>query len=194
MDEIQLNEFLKLSKEDLKGKVVCFPTDTVYGLGAMVEDEAAIAKIYQMKKRDMNKPLAILCPGIEAIQDYVKYISEQAQTWMNTYWPGGLTLIFEKKNLSDSITKGSKTVAFRMPNCEISLSILSHFGLMATTSVNYTGEKEYNTIQEIKQVFGKEIDYIITDPASFSSKPSTVVDVSKDVATVLRQGDIIIKT
>lgn len=192
MDEIRLTDFLKLTKKDLEGKVVCFPTDTVYGLGAMANDEVGIQKIYQIKQRDKNKPLAILCSGVEAIKKYVKYISPQAQEWINTFWPGGLTLIFEKKNLSDSITKGASTVAFRMPDSNIAHAILDRFGLMATTSVNYAGEKEYNSVQEINQVFGSQIDYIITDAASFSSKPSTVVDVSKEIPTVLRQGDIIV--
>lgn len=186
MEKITLQELLKL---DITGKVVCFPTDTVYGVGAKVDDLEAINKIYQMKHRDTSKPLAILCGKVEQIFNYTQNISPKAYELMEKYWPGALTIIFEKSNsLSDEITKGLPTVAFRMPNSEIALSILNHFGLMATTSVNISGDKEMNDVDLIYQTFDGYIDYIVTDYQELVSLPSTIVD-SRNLK-VLRQGSV----
>lgn len=192
MDQIRLIDFLKLERKDIQNKVICFPTDTVYGIGACIGDDVAIEKIFVAKRRDANKPLAILCPDRKSIAPFVKKVTHKADRLMQQYWPGSLTLIFEKNNISDEITKGASTVAFRMPNSAIALAILEKFGLMAVTSVNISGEKEINTIEEIQETFQDDIDYLIIDPSEFSSVPSTVVDVSGDVLRVLRQGDIII--
>ena len=118
MEKISLEALLT---RDIRGKVICFPTDTVYGVGAMVDDEAAIARIFELKKRDANKPLAILCSSM-SIESYVERITPEARRLMEEYWPGALTLIFKRSaSISPLITKGVSTIAFRMPNCEVSL-------------------------------------------------------------------------
>lgn len=190
MDQIRLVDFLRLEPTAVVNKVICFPTDTVYGIGARIGDNEAIDRIFTAKKRDSNKPLAILCPNIESIKPFVRNVTSSAGMLMQKHWPGSLTLIFEKKNISDEITKGARTVAFRMPNSAIALAILEKFGLMAVTSVNISGEKEINSTDEIIQKFQGYIDFLITDTADFSAIPSTVVDVSGDSIRVLRQGDI----
>lgn len=183
MEKISLEALLT---RDIRGKVICFPTDTVYGVGAMVDDEAAIARIFELKKRDANKPLAILCSSM-SIESYVERITPEARRLMEEYWPGALTLIFKRSaSISPLITKGVSTIAFRMPNCEVSLRLIDHFGLLATTSVNISGEVELNDIADIEAKFGHEIDYIVTDPATFSRKPSKIIDVSGDELKVIR--------
>ncbi|HPN90338.1 MAG TPA: Sua5/YciO/YrdC/YwlC family protein, partial [Bacilli bacterium] len=93
---ISSREFCQMPKENLRGKVVVFPTDTVYGIGALLDDPDGIAKIYRIKHRDEQKPLAILVGEIEAIYPFVREISPEAKRIMEEYWPGELTLIFEK--------------------------------------------------------------------------------------------------
>ena len=69
-----IKDLNNLKKEDLIGKIICFPTDTVYGVGCILGDEEALDKIYELKNRDLSKPLAILVPNSESIKDYVKDI------------------------------------------------------------------------------------------------------------------------
>ena len=181
----------KLKKEDLIGKIICFPTDTVYGVGCILGDDIALDKIYELKNRDLSKPLAILVPNAEAILPYVKECPDIAKEYMATYWPGALTIIFNKKDaLCDIFTKGLPTIGFRMPNSKVALSVLEKFGPLATTSVNISNNPPLNDLDEIIKYFGDKIDFIIEDKEVVSKVSSTIVDVSKGDAIILRQGDI----
>ena len=182
MEKVTLNELLKLQKGDLKGKIVCFPTDTVYGVGAMFGDLEATNKIYKMKKRSENKPLAVLCSRVSQVEELC-LVNKKAKELMEKYWPGALTIILKEKD-SDS------TLAFRMPNSKVSLKLIDHFSLLSTTSVNTSGEKEMNDYHEIESKFSDFIDYLVIDEEVFSSVASTVVDVTGDSVKVLRQGYI----
>ena len=187
MDVITLKELLT---KDIKGKVVCFPTDTVYGVGALINDSVAINKIYHLKNRDKSKPLAVLT-GTRNIDEYVLEISDFSKQLMEQYWPGALTLIFKKSNIiSDKVTSGFDTVGLRMPNSNVALQILNKFGLMATTSVNISGSEPLNNVDDIIKHFKDEIDYLVIDKENTSNISSTVIDVSTDNYKILRQGDI----
>lgn len=183
MEKVTLEELLKL---DITNKVICFPTDTVYGVGALVKDVSAVQRIYQMKRRSNDKPLAILT-GTKDIEKYVKNVTKEARRLMDEGWPGALTLIFEKSDdIDDEITQGFKTIAFRMPNSKVALTILNHFGLMAVTSVNFSGQKELSSVKDIEETFSDWIDYIVTDEEKFSSVPSKIIDVTKDEIKIIR--------
>ena len=179
-----------LKNIDLKGKIICFPTDTVYGVGCKIDDLEAIKKIYEMKNRDFSKPLAVLCKD-KNIDEFVLNASIDALELMEKYWPGALTIIFKKSDKVNSLVSANlDTVGFRMPNSKIALSVLNEFGVMATTSVNISGEKALNDSDEIEQEFSEFIDYMIIEKESLSCNSSTVVDASGDKIKILRQGDI----
>ena len=183
MEKVTLDELLT---KDITNKVICFPTDTVYGVGAQVGDKLAINKIYEMKKRDYSKPLAILTPT-KNIDKYVVKISSEAHNLMDKGWPGALTLIFKKSNIiDDEITNGLDTIAFRMPDSKIALAILNHFGPLATTSVNISGSSPINDLETIVKLFSKYIDYLVTDKEEIKGMPSKIIDVSSDVIKVIR--------
>ena len=182
----------QLLTKDIRGCVVCFPTDTVYGVVAIVNDLEAIKKIYDLKERDYSKPLAILTASTK-LDDYVKNITPKARKLMDECWPGALTIIFEKKNIiPDLVTSNLSTVGFRMPNSKIALQILNHFGIMATTSVNISGSMPLNDLDTIIKLFKDKIDYIVTDKESLSHVSSTVVNCTTDKIKILRQGDVVI--
>lgn len=179
-----------LMNKDIKDKIICFPTDTVYGVGCLYNDITAIHKIYELKNRDYSKPLAILTPSSD-IEQYVKNINEQTKQLMNKYWPGALTIIFEKtEKIPLLATSNMSTVGLRMPNSKVALQILKHFGLMTTTSVNISGQPAINNLQEIIDNFGDKIDYIVTDLETTSNVSSTVISCINGNIKVLRQGDI----
>lgn len=184
-------EFCLLPKETLRGKVIVFPTDSVYGIGALVDDYEGQQKIYQIKHRVELKPLAILVANIDDIYPYVKAVTEDALKIMAQYWPGELTLIFEKAaHVPSALTMNLPTIGFRMPNSIVTLNILRHFGPLATTSINISGQPPLNSVEEIEAQFGDQIDYLITDKVTLSKLSSTVIDVTKTPFCVLRQGKI----
>lgn len=185
------NELLKLTKEDLCNKIVCFPTDTVYGVGCLMNDEVGVNKIYALKQRDKNKPLAILAYNIEQILPYIEKPSEEVMALMKKYWPGALTIIFNKnKTCKNIINQEIQTIGFRIPNSKIALDILQKFGVMATTSINLSGSAPLNDLNLIKQEFGNEIDYLIEDLEVTSNVSSTVIDATQKPFKVLREGNI----
>lgn len=165
----------------LEGKTLAFPTDTVYGVGALLNDEHAIHKIYELKQRDYSKPLAILVADINQIKDLVvdySLVEKAAQ-----FWPGAITFIFEKKNVSDLISKYS-TVGIRIPDSDIAREILREVGPMAVTSVNLSGQPSAISFEEVSQF---DIDYIIKGPSG-SKIASTVVDLLNN--NILREGSV----
>lgn len=179
MEKIKLSDFLLLNKEDLVGKVICFPTDTVYGIGTLYNDKLGISKIYKMKNRPLDRPLANLCSSLDQILDLEIEITSNVRDIIDKYWPGALTIIFKDKD---------KKTSFRMPDSKIALELIDKFGVLTTTSVNESGEKELNSFIEINEVFGKKIDYFISDDAKLSKVASTVIDVSSNEIKVLREG------
>ena len=187
MEKVTLNELLKLDRKKLVGKIICFPTDTVYGVGAMANDTVAINKIYEMKNRSSDKPLPILCSNIEMVEG-VAIVNKKAKELMKKYWPGALTLIINKKE--NVLPNYLDTIAFRMPNSKIALSIIDHFSLFATTSINTSGEAEINDLDEIEEKFSKYLDYLVIDKEKMSEKASTILDVTGDDVKVIRIGDI----
>ncbi len=182
---------MKITKEELKNKIIAFPTDTVFGVGALIDDLEAIEKIYELKKRDYSKPLAILASSINDIKPYVKDINDDVLKIMKKYWPGALTIIFNKSDLVDSkLTAGFNTIAFRIPNCQIALDILKQTGPLATTSVNISGSTPLNTYEQIKKYFGNQIDYLVEQNVISSNVSSTIIDVSQGIIKVIREGEI----
>lgn len=173
MEKIKISD---LNRIDLKGKVIVFPTDTVYGLGCLLNDKVAIQKIYEIKGRDLSKPLAVLTGSMD-INKYVKNINDATYDLIKKSWPGALTLIFDKtEEVNDIVTSGLKTVAFRMPDNKIAKTILSYFGPMATTSVNLSGSNPLNNIEDIEKQFAEKIDYLVCDKSKSSNAPSHIYD------------------
>ena len=97
------------------------------------------------------------------------------------------------KNVSTSESSNIKTIALRIPNSKIALSVLDYFGPMNVTSVNYSGEKELNSPEEIEKCFGEYIDYLVMDTNELCAIPSTIIDCTGETVKVLRQGIINIK-
>lgn len=186
-----IEDLKNLNKESLKGKIICFPTDTVYGVGCLIDDEEALQKIYNLKHRDLSKPLAVLVPSKESINELIKNSNSQVDEWMNKYWPGALTIIFNKADkVSNNLTRGLSTIGLRMPNSNVALEVLNKFGPLATTSVNLSNTPALNDLELIKLHFGNQIDYIIEDKEESSKISSTIVDATKEQPIILRQGDI----
>lgn len=174
---------------DLKGKIIIFPTDTVYGIGCLYDDLEAVKRIYEIKQRDYSKPMAILCHDLEMVKNVIDEDSIFDDN-LTKYWPGKLTLIFKKnKRVSNIITANKDSVGVRIPNHEISLKLLKKFGPMVVTSLNLSSEPAISKFNYVLK-YENQVDYII-DGGDLNSSASTVYDTINK--KTLRQGDIIIK-
>lgn len=178
----------ELLKQDLTSKVIIFPTDTVYGIGCLLNDEEAIHRIYQIKDRDYSKPFALLASSLEQIKPLVQDIS-LLEPYASKYWPGALTLVTNKSTfVKDIITSSFPTVGIRIPNHPVALQILDHFGPMVVTSLNLSSQPAILKYEDTLP-FHSLVDFVI-DGGDLQSKASTVFDTINH--KVLRQGDIVI--
>ena len=173
----------------IQSKVIIFPTDTVYGIGTSIYDSKGMDKIYQIKKRDRSKPLAVLCANIEQIES-IAYVTDEARKLINKFLPGPLTVILKSKECILETFKG-ETVGVRIPNYDVALEILKENGPMATTSVNESGMPSINNYNEIVKDYSNLVDEIYKPSScATSSLASTVVLVTDNGINVVREGAI----
>ena len=169
-------------------KVIIFPTDTVYGIGTPIFDVEGIDRIYKIKHRPLDKPLACLCANLEQIEK-IAYVTDDAKKLINKFLPGALTLILNAKE--EVIEKiGYKTIGVRIPNSKIALDILLENGPMLTTSVNESGLVPENEYEDVLRDFGKYVDKVYDTDHKSSSIPSTVVLINGNSIKILREGEI----
>ena len=171
--------------------VIIFPTDTVYGIGTKIFDTNGIEKIYEIKKRPKDKPLACLCYDIEQIES-ISYVTKEARALINKFLPGPLTIILKARE--EVINKiGYKTIGIRIPNCDIALNILKENGPMLTTSVNDSGMVPLNEYDDIKAKYDSLVDKIYDTNHESSNIASTVLLIDENNIKILREGEISLK-
>lgn len=189
-------EAIKEAAEIIKnGGTVAFPTETVYGLGANCFDEEAIDKIFLAKGRPQDNPLILHVSNVEQVYTLVESVSERAKMLMERFWPGPLTLIFNKsEKVSKKVTGGLSTVAIRMPNHKVALSLIEESAVpIAAPSANLSGRPSPTEASHvIEDLFGK-IDMIIDGGRVNIGVESTVLDISVEIPTILRPGRVTIE-
>lgn len=172
-------------------KVIIFPTDTVYGIGTPIFDVEGIKRIYEIKHRDLSKPLACLCADINQIKS-IACIDKREEELINKYLPGALTLICKAKpQVTEKI--GYKTIGVRIPDNLIALDLLRSNGPMLTTSVNESGHAPLNEYDEIVKEYSNLVDFIYNTNTVSSNISSTVVLCTEDKLKIIRQGQIYIE-
>ena len=174
------------------GKTVIFPTETVYGLGANALDEEAAAKIYQAKGRPSDNPLLVHVADKEDVYDLVENIDNRAKLLMDRFWPGPLTIVFKKKDIiPDRTSGGLDTVAIRMPSDQVARDLIRQAGVpIAAPSANISGRPSPTKPEHIIRDMDGRVDGILVGGPCNYGVESTIVDLSGDVAMVLRPGSI----
>lgn len=179
-----------------QGGIVAFPTDTVYGLGAVYDDEDAVKKIFAAKGREEKKPLSILVSDIDQVtllSDMENSVmTEKAKRLMEKYWPGALTLIFRKKpGIPDAVTAGGETIGIRMPDLELTRQLIHAAGKpLAAPSANTSGKRSAASAQEVLEDLDGKIDMVIDGGECRIGVASTVVDMTGKTPRILREGVI----
>lgn len=190
MTKEKMNRTIKNAIEQLlSGRLVAFPTETVYGLGADATNPDAIRKVFRLKKRPKSHPLILHVSTIEQAMQYAHF-SSAALELAEKYWPGPLTLILQKTDATPNEVTGNKnTVGVRIPNHPIALKLL--FALnrpIAAPSANPFGTISPTTAQHVEKYFGDKIMIIDGGPCQIGIE-STIVDLS-DLPAILRPGKI----
>lgn len=190
MIKYEINDIKAIASALKKGDCIAFPTDTVFGLACVYDDEKAIQKIKDMKHRDQHKPLPMMCSNIQMIEE-VAYISEEAYKIMEKYFPGALTIVFKKREeLPAYITNGFNTIAIRIPNVKFIQDLIDEVGKpLLVTSANISNEPSLMYVEDVIYKLGDHLDGIVMEDAA-SSISSTIIDLSQNELKILRQGEI----
>ena len=173
------------------GGIIAIPTDTVYGLGADPFSAEAVQKLYTLKGRPDGKPIPLILSSVADVHRIAQNLSSYFFHLTDRFWPGGLTIIVEAKDLLPVLTSGGHTVGVRIPDNPLLLKILQTFGgPAAITSANLSGESPATSVQEIGEELASKIDMIVDGGKTPGPIPSTVYDLSVSPPLVRRHGVI----
>lgn len=174
----------------LRGGLVAYPTDTVYGLGANPLDERAVLRAFEAKRREA-KPMPVLVSSPEAAEKLVE-VTDEARKLMERFWPGGLTLVLTKKPVvPDVVTCGLPSLGVRMPNHPIALELAELIGgYILGTSANISGQPAPKSAEEAVEQLGGSVDLVIDAGPCPVGVPSTVVDLTARPPRVVRAGAV----
>jgi len=183
---------IKAAADCLKsGGIIAIPTDTVYGIGADPFNPDAVQKLYTLKGRPEEKPIPLVLGTVEDVEKVAQNLPRFFFHLTDKFWPGGLTIIVESKNLLPQLTAGGTTVGLRIPNQPLLLEILQEFGgPLAITSANLSGQPAATSPREFGQELSSKIDFIVDGGQTPGPIPSTVYDISVLPPQVRREGVI----
>lgn len=192
-EEINNDIIIKIANDLRKGKIVVFPTDTVYGIGTNAYDEEACKKIYEIKERPQFKPLTILISDISMLKEMVDNVSDAEQKLIENFWPGPLTIKFKKKEgvLSDIVSAGDDYVRIRLINEGIVSKLIEAAGVpIVAPSANLSGSATGTKIENIINELGSKVDYILDYGDIQNDTVSTIVQVEEEKVIIIREGKI----
>jgi len=172
------------------GGVVAFPTDTVYGVGALVHDAQAVSRLYKIKGRQAGKAIPVLIGSRQALETVAVHPSERALALAERFWPGALTLVLPRHPSLPEALSPLPTVGVRVPDHPVALALLDAAGPLAVTSANRSGQPETNTAQDVLEQLGGSIELLLDGGRTPGGQPSTVVALQEGQAVVLRPGPI----
>jgi L-threonylcarbamoyladenylate synthase len=184
---------IDLAVEQLQqGRIVAFPTETYYGLAVDPKNESAVTALFNLKKRPVNKPLLLLVKNTSQLSHLVSHVPPELKPLMEKYWPGPLTLIFPAHPLvNNKITARTGTVGIRISPHPIAEKIVRKFGgAITATSANISGIPPAKTAQEVVDMFGDDIDYVLDGGGTTAGLCSTIIGVKKSQLQVIRTGVI----
>ena len=181
---------ITLAIESIKnGGIIIFPTDTVYGIGCDPYNEGAVERIYELKNRDSAKPLPILGYSKRILENIVEF-DETTNRIAEKFWPGRLTIVLPlKDDKLKKLSRGTNTLAVRVPNNKCVLAFLKKCELVVGTSANISGKEPFTDPQNIENEL-IDCDIFLNDGIIQSYGASTVIKIENGEIKILRSGDI----
>ena len=182
---------LELALKTLReGGLVAFPTDTVYGLGALAFDEPAVQSIYVAKGRGEEKAIPVLLGEPAQLDQVALSLPERARRLAERFWPGPLTLVVLRAPGLPAAISVTDTVGVRVPDHDVARALLRAAGPMAVTSANISGQPSPRTAGEVRSQLDGRVALILDGGDTPGGVPSTVLDCTKAEPLILRQGPI----
>lgn len=188
IDKEKINYVLK------KDGIIAFVTDTVWGIGCLPTSERACKRLYELKKRDGNKPLILMSNSVYNLVKYVESVPEKGDELIKQYFPGALTLVMKKSSSTPNfLTRNLDTIGIRVPDNATFKAICNCIPgrVLATTSANISGQPPAVTYEQVVKNYELKVDYVVED---FGNKAkgieSTVAGVFDDEVMIFRQGKI----
>ena len=174
------------------GRLVAFPTETVYGLGADATNPEAVREIFRVKGRPADHPVIVHLPNAGAMADWGREIPDAAWTLADAFWPGPLTLVVRRaRRVDDVLTGGQDTVGLRVPGNRVALDLLERFnGALAAPSANRFGRISPTTADHVIEEFGDELAAVVDGGPCEVGLESTIIDLSGSMPLILRPGMI----
>ncbi len=170
--------------------VVAFPTETVMGVGVVYDDEFAYNRLNNVKHRPEDKPYSLMVQSPDQI-GFFAVLTPESKKVINAFLPGPLTLLLPvKKNVPVWVTHGGPVIGIRVSSCETTELLLKYTGKpLLAPSANRSGQKPAMSSEEVKNIFGDELDYIVNGVAE-GGLPSTILDMTTPELKIVRQGPI----
>ncbi len=187
-DNPQPRSIRQIADKLRNGGVICYPTDTVYGIGCDIFNQKAVKKVFQIKKRPRNKPFSFMCSSLRNVSDYA-HVSNMAYRIMRKALPGPFTFVLPAAKIVPKImiTK-QKTVGIRVPANNICIELIAALGNpILTTSAILDEDQPLSEAYEFEELLGNAVDVVI-DGGMVYPDPSTVIDFSGNDPEILRQG------
>jgi L-threonylcarbamoyladenylate synthase len=176
-----------------QGGVVIFPTDTAFGIGCRIDDEAAIRRLFTARKRPEQQATPVLGSSLAQFSPYLKEVPEEVvRTLIKPFWPGALTIVLpcNTENVPQLVRGGTETLGVRVPNHLTALDIINGVGVpIIGTSANFHGESTPYAFSELDPALTKLVDLVVPGECSVK-QASTVIDCTVIPWKILRQGAI----
>jgi L-threonylcarbamoyladenylate synthase len=175
----------------LEGRLVVYPTDTVYAISTRPDDAAATGRLFEAKARSRDLELPVLVPSTSVAREIAAF-DERAEALVLRFWSGPLTIVLPRSGRSRPWDLGGdpETIGVRVPNHPLALALLARTGPLATSSANRSGEPTPGGCEQIEAVFGDGVEVYLCEEATSSGLASTVVDLAHGDPRVLRPGSV----
>jgi L-threonylcarbamoyladenylate synthase len=176
----------------LRGGVIAFPTDTLYGLGCSLFDVAAVELIARLKRRPAGMAVISLIPEADQAWGLAQEVTPIADRVIRAHWPGPVSIIMRASAIVPARVQGAGgTVALRCPNDTLSLALLGRIGgPVVSSSANLSGQRPAETAQEVLEYFGNQLDLVLDGGPRRGGVPSTLVDLTGSRAKLIRRGAV----
>jgi len=173
------------------GEIIAFPTETVYGLGANAYNDEAVQNVFKAKGRPSDNPLIVHISSLEQLKELVKVVDQKSELLIKHFWPGPLTIIFQRKGHLSQFVTTLPTIAIRMPDHPIALAIINAAQVpIAAPSANRSGKPSPTKAEHVWMDLQGKIDGIVDGGDTGYGVESTVIDISGSIPTILRPGGI----
>lgn len=188
-----MNVSLKKAVEVIKGGgILIFPTDTAFGIGCRIDNETAVKRLFEIRKRPKDKAVPVLFDSIGTVRKYVLPFDKNVQSLMKKHWPGALTIVLKcRTNRIPSLVRGGgDSLGVRIPNHELVLELIQNVGVpIIGTSANVAGGPTPFSLDELDKNLMNQADGVLTGKTKGKSV-STVIDCTTTSWKILRQGGV----